>query len=209
MGLLKTSIVIGLVLGLAPWLAFGQTASAILQPDSPMQLQPGNCGAANSVVSSPNQHWIECQVLIKNVSAESVTAYTLLWHYPTPGGQMTMSAVSKFALDQKQAPLFAPGAGSTRSVTLMTNSSALQVEVDFVMFGNGTYWGADKDHTLRRIQENLATQMAMRRAILNQMNSKGADAVKQDLTKQTGDPSQEKYMKAQKVQSFRRYTEER
>jgi hypothetical protein len=87
----------------------------------------------------------------------------------------------------------------------MMSGGDLQVDVDFVLFENGTYWGADHSQTLKHIQEHVQTQAATRRAVLNDLNSKSAESVKQDLQKQVDDTSQEKYLKARKVSDFRRH----
>ncbi len=166
-----------------------QTEIAATQPDSPLKLTTGHCVAAPGS-GSPTPPWVRCDVSLTNLTPHKVVAYTVVW---TPVERAGTNYSSKFSLEPRP-PLIAPGKTVKHRTYLTKRDSAVNAGVEFVLFDDGTYWGEDRGHALKTIQDEITMQRA----------APEDSSVKRTVDSNLADQARDKYLSARKMEGMSR-----
>ena len=199
-----------------PYIAFGvlvactafaipsQTEIVTIQPNSPVQLTPGQCASApdRGTASMPE---VSCDISLTNLGQHRIVAYTIVW---TPA-QRGPTFSSKFALEPKPS-LLVPGQTITHHTYIAkTDDAAVKVSVDFVLYDDGTYWGDEKSQVLKTLQTQITLQRTTREAVRAKLLAAAGDDTTREFVKRTldgdlADHTRDKYLTARRVGSENR-----
>ena len=176
-----------------------QTEIVAIQPDSPVELTTGHCVAAPDR-GSASMPEVSCDVSLTNLAQHNVVAYTVVW---TPAHRGSAYS-SRLALEPKPSLLF-PRQTVTHRTYLAKSNDAVKVGVDFVLFDDGTYWGDDRTHVLKQIQDEITEQRATRETTRNKLLAAAQDEAARELVKRTldaelADHTRDKYLTAKKIE---------